>query len=333
MTERFHIAIVGSGPAGLSAAGRAAFYDRESGSTTPTHILLEGFDRPSKTIQQYQKGKFVMAEPSALNLRSDCRFDASSREQILENWNTDIAEKGINIRYQAKVKAIKGEKGSFEITLTSGDKVLADNIILAIGLEGNPRQLGVPGDDAPIVQYTLEDPDDYKDETIVVVGAGDSAIENALALSKQNQVYIINRRDEFSRAKEGNLNAILKAINHPKVTLDCHYQTNLKELTPPSAENQKHILVLKTPDGEKEIACDRIIARLGGVPPRGFVEQCGIAFGSAAADSTPELNAKYESSVPGLYVVGSLAGYPLIKQAMNQGYDVDEYIRGNVIVR
>jgi len=45
----------------------------------------------------------------------------------------------------------------------------------------------------------------------------------------------------------------------------------------------------------------------------------------------PELDSHYQSNVPGIYVVGALAGYPLIKQAMNQGYDVIEFIHGNFI--
>ena len=72
MATRYHTVIVGSGPAGLSAAARAALYDAEQGSTEPTHILLESAPVPAKTIQDYQKGKFVMAEPRALNLRSNC---------------------------------------------------------------------------------------------------------------------------------------------------------------------------------------------------------------------------------------------------------------------
>ena len=43
----------------------------------------------------------------------------------------------------------------------------------------------------------------------------------------------------------------------------------------------------------------------------------------------PQLSEIYESNVPGLFIVGALGGYPLIKQAMNQGYEVVEYIRGN----
>ena len=54
------------------------------------------------------------------------------------------------------------------------------------------------------MQYQLDDPDEYEGETIVVIGAGDAAIENAIALAKQNQVIIINRKDEFARAKKGN---------------------------------------------------------------------------------------------------------------------------------
>ena len=80
-------------------------------------------------------------------------------------------------------------------------------------MQGNPRQLGVEGDNAPFVQYQLDDPDEYNGEPIVVVGAGDAAIENAVALATNNKVYIVNRKDEFARAKEGNLNLILANIN------------------------------------------------------------------------------------------------------------------------
>src|SRR5678815_5335424 len=41
------------------------------------------------------------------------------------------------------------------------------------------------------------------------------------------------------------------------------------------------------------------------------------------------LSPTFESTKPGIYVIGALAGYPLIKHCMNQGYDVVEYINGN----
>ena len=85
----------------------------------------------------------------------------------------------------------------------------------------------------------------------------------------------------------------------------------------------------KTLEGTEAIPCHRVIARLGATPPRKLVESFGVKFPNADPASVPQLSDTYESNVPGLYIVGALGGYPLIKQAMNQGYEVVEYIRGN----
>lgn len=329
--DSYRIAIIGAGPAGMSAAGRAARLDAESGATAPTHILLEGFERHAKTIQRYQKGKHVMAEPGFLDLRSDLSFAAGSREKILDDWQAGLENNGVNIRFGAEVAKIAGSKGNFIVELSTGEGIIAESIVLSIGLEGNPRKLGVPGQDLPNIQYQLDDPREYEGERIVVVGAGDAAIENALALAEQNEVWILNRRDEFSRAKEGNLSAILAAISDPEQRLHCHYSTSVKGVSPGSEDQCPLVMTLDTPEGEVALDCHRIIARLGAIPPRKFVESCGVEFPSDKRDAIPELSRHYESNVPGLYIIGSLAGYPLIKQAMNQGYDVVEFVGGNFI--
>jgi len=331
MTASYRIAILGSGPAGLSAAGRAAYHDRESGAKEPSYVLLEGSEVPAKTIQRYQKGKHVMAEPGFLDLRSDFAFAEGTREAILGTWDKNLAEQGVHIRHGAEVTKIKGSKGAFDLSLANGETIVAEHVILAIGLEGNPRKLGVPGDDLPRVEYHLADPEEFSDEVIVVVGAGDSAIENALGLAKQNEVVIVNRRDEFSRAKEGNLSGVLAAISDPSKKFSCLYRTNVKKVEPGGEGGKPLTFFLETPDGERAIACDRIIGRLGAIPPRKFVEAAGVAFPNDRPEAIPELSRRYESNVEGLFIIGSLAGYPLIKQAMNQGYDVIEYILGNDI--
>src|SRR5436305_15218589 len=48
-------------------------------------------------------------------------------------------------------------------------------------------------------------------------------------------------------------------------------------------------------------------------------------------NAIPEVSDTYESQVPGLYIIGALAGYPLIKNCLNQGYEAVEYILGNNI--
>jgi CRP-like cAMP-binding protein/thioredoxin reductase/Fe-S-cluster-containing hydrogenase component 2 len=322
MSERFEIAIIGSGPAGLSAAAHAA-------ELKISHVLLEGEKHAADTIYKYQKGKHVMAEPSVLPLRSPMSFAAGTRENILGKWDEELAKHKVNIRYQSMVTAITGAKGKFVITLASGATVEAAHIILGIGLQGNLRKLGAPGEDLPMVQYQLNDPDEFDDETIIVVGAGDAAIENAIALSKKNRVIMVNRNDEFTRCKDGNLSAILAAVKDGKV--ECRYGTKVERVEADSAADAVYParFVAKTPGGVENIACHRVIARLGATPPRKLVESFGVKFPSADPGAVPELSSHYESNVPGLYIVGALGGYPLIKQAMNQGYEVVEYILGN----
>jgi CRP-like cAMP-binding protein/thioredoxin reductase/Fe-S-cluster-containing hydrogenase component 2 len=311
------VVIVGSGPAGLSAAARAA-------ELKLSHVLLEATAAPANTIQRYQKGKHVMAEPTVVPLRSDLEFSAGTREAVLGAWQNGIDKLGVNVQYGKEVTAINGAAPSFELTLSNGETLTSGSVILAIGLQGNPRKLGAPGEDDSCVQYTLDDPDEFQGETIVIVGAGDAAIENAVALARNNTVIIVNRRDEFARAKEGNLGLITRAIEDGSIT--CFYNTNVASV------EAKQAIVLNTETGQTHVECDRIIARLGAIPPRRFVEDCGIAFPSDDPTTLPELTNHYESNVAGLYVIGALGGYPLIKQAMNQGFEVAEFIAGNDIL-
>ncbi len=295
MPERITIAVIGAGPAGLSAAAHAA----ELGIP---HVLLESSAAHANTIQRYQKGKHVMAEPAVLPLRSPLPFEAGTRETVLARWREGLTRHRVNIRHGAEVTRISGVQPDFTITLKDGSSVAAEAIVFAIGVQGNPRLLGVPGDDQPCVQYTLDDPDEYRDEAIVVVGAGDAAIENALALTRQNQVFIINRTDEFTRVKEGNLNAVTKAIDDGRLV--CYYRAQCARVEAGSDGSQPWTLVLATDQGEARIACHRIIARIGATPPRKLVESCGIAFANADPTALPILSTRYESSVKGLYVIG-----------------------------
>jgi cGMP-dependent protein kinase 2 len=317
VAERLKIVIVGSGPAGLSAAARAS-------QLGLSHVLLEKTDHLSDTIFKYQKGKHVMATPSSLVLRSDLSFDAGKREAILGTWEEQVAKAAINVRLRADVTAIESEAGAFTLRLRDGGVVEAEAVVMAIGTQGNPNLLRCKGGDLPHVQYQLDDPGEYVDEHIVVIGTGDAGIENALGLAadpvQRNIVSILNRGSEFARAKPANVKLLTEAAAAGRITIR-------NETTP--AEVRPGELVIDTRDGQETIRCDRIIARMGSAAPRAFVEACGVTFSSADREAFPTLSPAFETSKPGLYVIGALAGYPLIKHCMNQGYDVVEFINGN----
>jgi len=373
MVEQVKIAIIGAGPAGLSAAARC------QGLKIP-YRLIDRASHLADTIHKYQKQKYVMAEPSFLPLRSDIPFEAGSREQVLKNWGHSFQQQSVPKPSFLEVSKISFQDSSFQLFEKDQHVLSAEFVILALGVQGDLRKLGVEGEDLPFVHYQLDDAKAVNGETIIVVGAGDSALENALALSESNEVFIINRRDEFARAKEKNNDAILKAIESKQI--QCFYKSAPSKVTAtpkiksapskkvqsddlgidimrtnimntnimPSnikdsnirdhdiaAANQKvsakkGTMLLKTEDGEVAIHCDRVIARLGGIPPRKFVEDIGVEFFTQQPNSLARLSPYFESNVPGLFIIGALAGYPLIKQCMNQGYEVVEKINGNPLV-
>jgi CRP-like cAMP-binding protein/Fe-S-cluster-containing hydrogenase component 2/thioredoxin reductase len=349
VSGRYRIAIVGSGPAGLSAAARAA-------ALGLSHVLIEKTAHLSDTIYKYQKGKHVMATPAQLVLRSDLGFDAGKREAVLGLWDQQAARAGVNVRHEAEVKAIVGTgeaiAGSvqkivsrkrdgtsetkelqrlappYRLTLADGSEILADTVVLAIGTQGNPNLMACPGGNLPHVQYQLDDPAMYNDEHIFVIGGGDAGIENALGLAADaaqgNVVTIVNRGAEFSSAKDANVKALMAARDAGRISIMTGTTTRTIE---------PGWIVLDTSDGEVRARCDRVIARMGSAPPRGFVEGCGVEFASSDRLAFPKLSAVFESTAPGIFVIGALAGYPLIKHCMNQGHDVVEFINGNTALK
>jgi len=310
------VAIVGSGPAGLSAAARAA-------ALGLSHVLLEKSDHLCDTIYKYQKGKHVMATPSNLVLRSDLDFDAGKREAVLGTWDEQTGGHKVEVLYNAEIASITGSKGNFSLKTKKGDEVIAETVILAIGTQGNPNLVRCPVGEGAVVQYQLDDPAEYVDEHIAVIGAGDAGIENAMGLAadpqQRNTVTIVNRSADFATAKPANVAALRAMEAEGRITV-------LTETT--ASKIDKGTITFDTRDGELKVRCDRVIARMGSAPPRAFVESVcaefeekdgkkvikpgtGIEFTSADRVAYPKLSPTFESTVPGVYVIGALAGYPI----------------------
>ncbi len=109
-----------------------------------------------------------------------------------------------------------GADGMVRVNLASGDPVLARGVIIATG--ASHRKLGVPGEEefsGRGVSYcaTCDGPF-FRDQEVAVVGGGDSAVQEAIFLTKfASKVYLIHRRDELRAVK------ILqeKAFENPKI--------------------------------------------------------------------------------------------------------------------
>ena len=318
--KELNVVIVGAGPAGIAAGVQAA-------KRGVPHLLL---DRTSlaNTIERYQKGKLVMAEPSRLGLQADLDmgFEQNTREDVLNEWYAALERADVKtaIGPEHELASIEGQVGAFKLHTQGGGVIDATHVVVAIGVQGDLRRFGCEGDDLPHISHQLDDPADFEGKKIVVVGAGDAGIENALALVEcGNDVAIVNRREEFDKAKAANRSKLQAAIETGKMTL---YKNTVVD------HFEERAVFLKTPEGVERIEVDLVIGRLGAIPPRKFLEAMGIEFPSESREAVPLVSDSYESNVPGIHLLGALVGYPLIKNCMNQGYEVIEHLLGSLVV-
>ena len=170
------ILIVGSGSSGFGATLHAA----ELGLAYRT-VEAAAF---ANTFVTMTKGKWLFAEPLEVENRSLAWFEECTKETLLERWRTQREERGLELHEQEKVVDIRGAEDDFRVVTDVGE-YRARRVILCLGKAGNPRKLRVPGEKehAAKVHHRLLDPDEFDDEDVLIVGAGDVACEAAIALS------------------------------------------------------------------------------------------------------------------------------------------------------
>lgn len=258
------VAIVGAGPAGLSAALRA----HERGLS----YLCFDAEEFGGTVANYPRQKLVMTSPVELPTFGRFKQLEVGKEELLATWKAAAAKVGLQVRCRERVERLTRDAGHrFRITTPKGE-FRAQAVVMAIGRRGTPRKLGIPGEELPHVMYSLLDAEAYTGKRILVVGGGDSAIEAALGLAHQagNTVTISYRRGEFSRLKDRNEKKLAEALAAHRLTVCFGSQPE---------EIRAGAVLLRVGEERRELAADYVWIFAGGTPPKEFLEQAGIAFG------------------------------------------------------
>jgi thioredoxin reductase (NADPH) len=258
------ILIVGAGPAGISASLRAI-------ENKLSYITLER-EEVGDTVAKYPRQKLVMTSPVEFPMYGKFKKMQLSKENLLAFWDMVLNRSDFNVSTGEKVEDIqKGPDRIFTVT-TATNQYRARTVVLALGRAGDPRKLGVKGEELPKVMYRLIEADHYINKKILVIGGGDSAVEAAMGLANQkgNQVTLSYRSERFSRIKERNAKRIEECTKSGKVKVV--FNSNPVEFKPES-------VILDVSGQQTEIPNDFVWIFAGGTPPTAFLKKVGIGFG------------------------------------------------------
>ena len=274
----YDVVIIGGGPGGLTAG----IYAMRAALKT---ILIE---------KAVAGGQVALSD----GVENYPGFESITGYELSQKFLQHAQSYGMEF-VQEEVVTVEPGLDFHSVKLANGSVLKTHTVILATG--GSPRKLGVPGEDEYYgkgVSYCgVCDGFFFRDKTVVVVGGGDTAAEEALYLAKlAKQVYLAHRRDALRASM----------ILQQRVTDECKIEVLWNTIVTEIKANNEGVNTVSLQDTQtneqRELSTDGVFIFIGFVPNNQLVP-AGIKMN---ADGYVITNEKCETNMPGIYVVGDL---------------------------
>lgn len=270
--------IVGGGPAGLTAG----IYGMRAALNT---VLVE-------------KGLFGGQVSNTDSVENYPGFESITGFELCQKFQNHAKSYGMEM-IQREIVAIEPSLDYHEVRFDNGDVMRGHAVIMAMG--GSPRKLGVPGEDAYYgkgVSYCATcDGFFFRGKTVVVVGGGDTAMEEALYLAKLcKRVYLAHRRDAFRASR----------ILQQRVFAECKIEVLWNTVATEIKANDEGVCAVTLQDTQsgahRELPTDGLFVFVGFLPNNRLVP-AGVQMNVEGYVIT---DGRCETKIQGLYAVGDL---------------------------
>jgi thioredoxin reductase (NADPH) len=285
------VLIIGAGPVGLFAVFELGLLDLKC------HVV-DILDRPGGQCAELYPEKPIYDIPG---------FPVITGQGLVDNLLQQIAPFGPQLHFNRMVTGLeKLEDGTFRLT-TDGDEVFRAKVVVISAGGGSfqakrPPVEGIEAYEQKSVFYAVRKMEDFRDQDVVIVGGGDSALDWTLNLQPiARSLTLVHRRDAF-KAAPASVNRMKELVMEGKINF------LLGQIAKIDGENgMLNHVHLTTDAGDLSVPATRMLPFFGLTMKLGPVGEWGLELNDNLIAVDTE---KFQSSVPGVFAIGDINAYP-----------------------
>ena len=227
-------------------------------------------------------------------------------EELTNNLLNQLKPFDINFHLGERVDQLKKTGNNWEVKTNKGKSFSTPNVIIAGGVGSfEPRKFSIKDCEKfeeKSIFYSIKNKRIFEGKTVSIFGGGDSALDWAVELSKNSNVNLIHRRDEF-RGAQGTVDKVYELQKSGKIELFTKYQ--LKNIK--GNGNLESIDIEHENKEVKNLKSDYILGFFGLIMQLGPIANWGLNLNKKTVDVDTE---KFETNQKGIYAIGDICNYP-----------------------
>jgi len=284
------VVIIGAGPTGLFCAHQLGIIGLKC-------EIIDNLDKIGGQCIELYPDKPIYDIPAI----PEC-----TGEQLTNNLIDQIKPFNIKFHLSERVEEIKRQNNKWFIKTSKNTEFISPNIVIAGGVGSfEPRKFSAKVSEKledKSILYSIKDKSIFKDKSVAIFGGGDSALDWAIELSKNSNVTLIHRRDEF-RGAQSSVNKIKELEKNKQLKIFTQYQ-----MASVKGVDKLDSVEIKHEEGEiKSLKVDYVLGFFGLIMQLGPITNWGLNIDKKTIPVNTE---NFETNQKGIFAIGDICTYP-----------------------